>query len=110
MDLKEILHENFDYVLFEDLSNTCKLLESEFQTTSKMFEEMSEAEIDQIMAEFDDLKFKMEAAKRGLGLVNKLTPGETKVKNARRVMGNMNSIRAQLARVTNKVQAILDAE
>lgn len=41
----------------------------------------------------------MEAAKRGLGIVNKLKPGPDRAKHASRVMGNMNRIRAHIKRI-----------
>lgn len=42
---------------------------------------------------FDEAMRRMDAAKRALGLVNKLPPGESRTMHKRRVMGNLNRIR-----------------
>jgi len=49
----------------------------------------------------------LDAAKRGLGFVNKLPAGTEKVKHAQRVMGNLNKIRGFVNRL---VQNQVDAE
>jgi hypothetical protein len=59
--------------------------------------------IEQISARFD-------AAKRGLGLVNKLTPGQSKRKHASRVMINLNTIRRELAQLTKTLQREIEQE
>lgn len=54
--------------------------------------------------EIDDLLEavgRYEAARRALGIVNKLTPGPTKAKHVSRIMGNMNKLRA----LVNKLSA-----
>jgi hypothetical protein len=43
------------------------------------------------------------AAKRGLGIVNKLPYGEDKVKHAKRVMTNLNRIRGLLRQLENEM-------
>lgn len=47
---------------------------------------------------FQETIFRMEAAKKGLGLANKLR-GSTKKNHLSRIMGNMNRIRAQIRRM-----------
>ena len=44
-----------------------------------------------------------DAAKKGLGLVNKLPRGAEKAKHASRVMTNMNIIRAAIARIQKQL-------
>ena len=48
----------------------------------------------------------MEAAKRGLSIVSKLTPGEDRAKHASRVMTNMNKIRGNMRRIENSISAL----
>lgn len=62
--------------------------------------------VDTLMADMEDLSGKFEAARRGLGLVNKLAAGESKSKHAKRVMGNLNRIRAQLRRVEKQLAIV----
>lgn len=46
---------------------------------------------------------KFEAAKRGLGIVNKLSPGDKKKQHASRVMSNMNKLRSQVQNLENNL-------
>ena len=62
--------------------------------------------VDQVMADMEDLSGKFQAARRGLGLVNKLAAGESKTKHAKRIMGNLNRIRAQLRRVEKQLAIV----
>jgi len=52
--------------------------------------------LDRISKQFD-------AAKKGLGLANKLPKGESRKKHASRIMGNLNTIRAALRRVEKQI-------
>lgn len=56
------------------------------------------------------LSKRFEAAKRGLGIVNRLPAGPVKTEHARRVMSNLNSIRAMLTRVTRNLEDYERAE
>ena len=51
----------------------------------------------------DEISKRFDAAKRGLGLVNKLSPGASKKKHASRILGNLNRIRGLLRRVENQL-------
>ena len=51
----------------------------------------------------DEISKRFDAAKRGLGLVNKLSPGPSKKKHASRILGNLNRIRGLLRRVENQL-------
>lgn len=46
-----------------------------------------------------ELTKRMEAARRGLGLVNKFPAGPARTEHRKRIMGNLNTIRAMLGRV-----------
>ena len=54
---------------------------------------------DQMLAAFDKAMKQFAAAKRGMGLVNKLEPGPSRAKHASRVMSNMNRIRGTIAKI-----------
>lgn len=54
---------------------------------------------DEIISALDTAIKQMEAAKRGLGIVNGMGDSAFRTKNRSRVMGNMNKIRASLKRV-----------
>jgi len=58
-----------------------------------------EGGMEEIMAGMDQVMKQMEAAKRGLGLVNKLGDSPSRTKNRSRIMGNMNRIRANVRRI-----------
>ncbi len=55
--------------------------------------------IEEVLSAMEQVTKQMDAAKRGLGLVNKLPPGESRGTNASRIMGNMNRIRANVRRI-----------
>lgn len=65
---------------------------------------------DEAYAMLNTIEQRLGAAKRGLGIVNKLSPGPSKTKHASRVMSNMNAIRGQLARVSKILQDSLAGE
>jgi hypothetical protein len=54
---------------------------------------------------FDEAVKRLEAARRGLGLVNKLPPGDERKANRSRIMGNLNRIRALVDRITKEADA-----
>lgn len=55
--------------------------------------------MEEVLAGMDQVMKQMEAAKRGLGLVNKLGDGPSRTRNRSRIMGNMNRIRANVRRI-----------
>ena len=61
-------------------------------------------ELDTDMAE---LQQQFAAARKGLGLVNKLSYGPSKLKHTKRVMSNLNKIRAKLRRLEKEMAKIL---
>jgi len=57
--------------------------------------------------DLDDLSKKFDAAKRGLGLVNKLSMGMTKLKHTQRVMSNLSNLRSEILNLEKKVKEML---
>jgi len=55
--------------------------------------------MEEVIAGMEQVMQQMDAAKRGLGLVNKLADGPSRTKNRSRIMGNMNRIRANVRRI-----------
>ena len=62
---------------------------------------------DDLMDQLNEISQRFEAAKRGLGLVNKLSKGPSKTKHTSRIMGNMNRIRGMLRRVEQKLALVM---
>ena len=61
---------------------------------------LTEAETMDIESMFDETVRMLTAAKRGLGLTNKLSDSPSRTRFRSRIMGNLNRIRAKLARIT----------
>lgn len=57
-----------------------------------------------IMIAMDRVMRQMEAAKRALGLTNKLEPGPSRKEHRARIMSNMNKIRANLKRIEQMLE------
>ena len=57
-----------------------------------------------------ELTKRMEAARRGLGLVNKFPAGPQRTEHRKRIMGNLNTIRAMLGRVLKAQEQFNSAE
>jgi len=55
--------------------------------------------MEEVMTAMEQVMKQMEAARRGLGLVNKLADSPSRTMNRSRVMGNMNRIRANVRRI-----------
>lgn len=62
-------------------------------------------DMEEIMAGMDQVMKQMDAAKRGLGIVNKLGDSPSRTRNRSRVMGNMNRIRGNLQRIEKMLAA-----
>lgn len=65
---------------------------------------LTEAETMDIESMFDETVKMLNAAKRGLGLTNKLSDSASRTRFRSRIMGNLNRIRAKLARITKALQ------
>lgn len=57
-----------------------------------------------VESQLDQLHRMFLAARKGLGLVNKMRPGPDRGKNASRVLTNLNQIRATLGKVMKSLQ------
>ena len=64
--------------------------------------------MEEIMSAMEQVMQQMEAAKRGLGMVNKLGDSPSRTTNRSRVMGNMNRIRANLGRIEKMLSQQID--
>lgn len=76
----------------------------ELDLMEKMYQGKHGLGIDTDVTPIEEIQKRMEAATRGLGIVNKLRDPEYKKQQLGRVMSNLNTIRAALA------QAIKQAE
>ncbi len=54
---------------------------------------------DDLMGMFDEASKRFEAARRGIGLTNKLPPGPERAQHRSRIMGNLNRLRALVDRI-----------
>ncbi len=59
------------------------------------------AEETDVVAAMDTIVKQMDAAKRGMAILNKMADSSSRTRNRSRVMGNLNKIRGSLQRVTN---------
>jgi len=62
-------------------------------------------ESENVNALFDETSSMLAAAKRGLGIANKLKDPEGRKKNRSRIMGTLNKLRAQLGKIAKAVAA-----
>lgn len=51
----------------------------------------------------EKLSFMFDASRRGLGIVNRLKPGEYRAKHAHQIMVNLNKIRGRLQALTREL-------
>lgn len=66
------------------------------------------ANIESVMNSLDTVTSQMAGAKRAMGILNKMGDSGFRTKHKSRVMGLMNKIRANLARVSKNIQRLLD--
>lgn len=93
--------------IVEKINNVYTLLEDDYDRILKDITLHESTLMNKIESDLDDLSQKFEAAKRGLGIVNKLSAGNTKLKHTQRVMGNLSKLRTQLLNLENKVRDLL---
>lgn len=98
--LINLIHES-NYA--EDLRDAQKELQ-EFEARLKLYKGLlvESADTDNL---FDETARMLAAAKRGLGIANKLKKPEDRKKNRSRIMGTMNKLRAQLKRIEQAIAA-----
>lgn len=95
---------NIDNLLIESDINE---LDAKFKEVVELFSNALNEDVtdlgvpaNDLVAAFDEAEKRLGAAKRGLGLVNKLPPGEERSENRRRIMANLNRLRALFDRIT----------
>lgn len=91
--------------VFEQLATEHKYLSSVAATNRTIVENTSAS----LESELDKINQMFNAARKGLGLVNKLPYGDSKLKHTRRVMGNLNRIRGSLRRLESQMSEIIDS-
>lgn len=105
--LREMVEITEGNKMEQDLLNEFDCLKLRFhnllESASMLVESNLSAVEGDMMAQMDELSKRFEAAKRGLGLVNKLSPGPTKSKHMSRIMGNLNRIRGMLRQVEKQI-------
>lgn len=92
---------------YTELLETFKHFLKQFATLTEATLLPVEGDLEEQLAE---LTKRFEAAKRGLGLVNKLRVGPERRAQARRVMGNLNKIRAMLGNVVKAMDSFNRAQ
>jgi len=70
----------------------------------------AEGNMDELMMAMDAVMKQLDAARRGLGLVNKLGDSPSRTTNRSRIMGNLNKIRGNLRRVEKMFSAAIDED
>lgn len=95
------------------------ILEGEFNELEAIFESLVEnysnvlkegvtdlsASHDDFMGMFDEASSRFEAARRGIGLTNKLPAGPERQQHRSRIMGNLNRLRALLDRIIKQADS-----
>lgn len=87
--------------LLEDYNELKGRFEQCINTATQLVE--GDFHVDQTMKDMEDVSKRFEAARRGLGLVNKLQAGPSKKKHGARVLGNLNRIRGLLRRLEKQL-------
>jgi hypothetical protein len=97
-----------------ELNEEITKLEEEFAQIVEAMPEPGKVEggenLDKLMGAMDTVMQQLDAAKRGLGILNKMADSPLRTKNRSRVMGNLNKIRANLKRVEKMFSAAIDED
>jgi len=97
-----------------ELTEEIEKLEAEISEIMEAMPRPGEVEaggnMDELMSAMDAVMKQLEAARRGLGLVNKLGDSPSRTVNRSRVMGNLNKIRGNLRRVEKMFSAAIDED
>lgn len=88
---------------FETEKEVMLTLADVYNKSLDMIHSIVESDVDG--ADIAAIEKQIEAARRGLGIVNKLKPGPDKVKHAKRVMSNLNKLRSKLAALKKAAKA-----
>jgi hypothetical protein len=93
--------------IVQRLNRVYELVEDDYDRILKDIQLHESSLMDRVETELDELSNKFDAAKRGLSLVNKLSPGMTKLKHTQRVMKNLSTIRSDILNLENKVKEMM---
>lgn len=79
-----------------ELKDDLAAVEKELTLLEKMYQGRNKLNIDTDDMDISEIERRMEAASRGLSIVNRIKDPEYRKKHASRVLSNMNTIRAAL--------------
>lgn len=88
--------------VIKNIIKECKFIISHY---SKLFEDVTDVDGD-----IDEAIKRLMAAKRALGLVNKLPDSASRTTNRSRIMGNLNKLNALVNRMAKKIRQEIDAD
>lgn len=90
--------------IFEDLqSELASLIEKAISVNSQLNEELTPL-MGSIVDMIEEAEFRLAAARKGLGLANRLRTAEERKRNRSRVLANMNRLRVTLARLVKSLE------
>lgn len=93
--------------IVERLNKVYETVEVDYDRLLKDIKLHESTLMNKIESDMEELSRKFEAAKRGLGLVNKLSTGLTKLKHTQRVMGNLSNLRTEILNIEKKIKEML---
>lgn len=93
--------------IVERLNKVFETLETQYTGICDDIKLNENVALNRIEDDLDDLSKKFDAARRGLGLVNKLSPSATKLKHTQRVMSNLSVLRSDVLNLERKVKEML---
>ena len=109
--LSELLDNQPNFTqIAEELGTLGDRLDLIIERAELLTEDDSAGNMGALIQQLDVVMKQFEAAKKGLGLVNKLSPGPSRAKHSSRIMGNMNRIRAGVKRAEKALAAMTLAE
>lgn len=93
--------------IVERLNKVYEAIEVDYDKLLKDIQLHEASLMNKIESDMDELSRKFEAAKRGLGIVNKLSAGLTKLKHTQRVMSNLSTLRSDILNLEKKIKEML---
>jgi hypothetical protein len=106
-----LLRETVNDYIVDKLEEALSFFENKFEKISfKLYGMLEEGVLDNLPPEVDaamqELEKRLAAARKGLGLTNKLPPGESRVLHRRRILTNLNHIRAKFRQLDKILQSL----
>ena len=84
-------------------------LEEVLKSAESLLEDVSWNEAKPLESQLDQAIARLDAAKRALGIANRLTNPESRAKHRGRIMGMLNALRASLWRLQDAIQGEIEA-